>query len=153
MALHHYVEAEYFYWQAQSIVLRRFSCTRCEHKSALRVWLWFKNSKSIILWLSHHTLDSVNLRLWGRLWRFILVNQLLFVLNIVIKDIFLVNWNDNLEERVISLPWKKTCYYRFVIIFSLLIKSMRKPNAQIANFFFFFQVASICGFECVEVEC
>ena len=40
-------------------------------------------------------------RFWGMLWRFILVNPLLFVLDIVIKDSFFVPCNSILEKRFI----------------------------------------------------
>ena len=97
-------------------------------------------------------LFPIKLHFGGRLRRFVFVNPLPFVLNIVLKDPLFVTGNDILEKRVIFLLWKKTCY-RFVIYFIFLIKSMRNPNTQLDPFFYLFQVVTDCGFWCTEVKC
>lgn len=45
-------------------------------------------------WPQQHNFPSMELSLWGRAWKFILVNPLLFVLNIVIKDLFFITCNE-----------------------------------------------------------
>ena len=93
--------------------------------------------------ITQHNFNSIKLHLWGQPQRFILVYLLPLALNIVVKDLLFVTCYDILEKRVISLPWKKTRRYgyvifftrryEYVIFFTLLTKSMRKPNALLAH--------------------
>ena len=130
-----------------------FLCTHCncwEYKSTLNVWVQFKNSKWIIPWGSHYTNSIIFLSwssaLWGRLWRFILVNPLAFALNFVKKALFFfITCNDVLEKEILSLPWKKTCCYGYMIIFILFTKSMRNQNALFTQFSYLFQMVADSG--------
>ena len=64
-------------------------CSYWEYKSALSVFLWLKmNNTAVFPSYSQYNFTFVKLHLWGRPWRFILVNPLTFALNIVIKDSF-----------------------------------------------------------------
>ena len=110
-----------------------------EYKSALRVWLQFKNSKWIIPCMippyTQYSFSSMKFYFWDKLQWFILVNQLRFAKNIVIKDPFFDTYNDILETLVIFLPLKMTRSYGYMIFLILLTRSMRKPNVQLAHFF------------------
>ena len=83
------------------------------------------NDTTVIPQCTQRNISSVNLRLWSRMQRFILLNPLLFALNIVIKDLFVVNSNDILEKWINYLIWKKTCCYGYAIVLILLTKSMK----------------------------
>ena len=85
----------------------------------------------------------MKLYLWGKHWRSILINPLSFALNIVIKDPFFISCNYILEKQVISLIWKKTCCYGYMIFLILLTKCMGKLNAQVTYFSCFFQSQQI----------
>ena len=52
----------------------------------------------------------------------------------------------------IFLLWKKTSCYGYTIFLILLTKSMKKPNVQLVQFSYLFQVAADCGSGCVEVK-
>ena len=71
-----------------------------------------------------------------------------FTLNIVIKDPLFVTFYDILDKGVISLPWKKTCCYRYAIFLILLTKSLRNPNSQLAHFNYLFKMAAYCELGC-----
>ena len=86
-----------------------------------------------------HTIFSIKLRFMRRLWRFILVCPLPFALNLAIKDAFFVSRNDMLEERVISLPWKKTTRNEYDIFLILFTKSMKNWNAELSHFSYHFR--------------
>ena len=63
-----------------------------------------------------------------------------FTLNIVRKAaLFVTVRQDILEKRIISLPWKKTCHYGYVIFVNILTERMRKPNSLILAFLIFFK--------------
>ena len=157
MTLHCQKGGHFSYWRVQGVFMEDFYAhfAAVEIMSALSVWLWFKNSKSIIpmiLPYTQHNFSSMKLCLWSRLWKFILVNPLPFALNIVRKDPSFITCNDILEKWVISLPWKKTCCYGYVIFLILLTKCMRKLNAQLSHFFYPFQVIVDCRLRCVVVK-
>ena len=69
--------------------------------------------------------------------KFIFVNPLPFELKFIIKDPLFITCSDILEKWLISLCGK-TCRYVYAIKFILLIKSRRKPNAQLAHFSYLF---------------
>ena len=113
-ALCYHGEAQrFFYWWVQSIFLN-FHVHVAPVESISLHWVsdWFKNSKWTIPQWSHHErciiFSSMKLCFWNQLWKFILVNPLLFVLIIIIKDLFFITCNDILEKLVISLPRKNT---------------------------------------------
>ena len=118
--------------------LRRFLFTYCscwEYKYAMSVWLLFKNSKmnntAVIPPYTNHNICSMMIKLWGKLWRFILVYPLPFALNIIIKDPFFVTCNHIFEEHVISLLWKKTCCYGYAIFLVLLSRRVWRTQMPI----------------------
>ena len=54
----------------------------------------------------------------------------------IIKDLFVIICNNILEKPVISLPWKKTCYYGYAIFLILLTKNQyQKPKWSVYSFF------------------
>ena len=107
-----------------------------QYKTALNIWLGFNSSKwRIQLWFhAQHNFIFYEALDWLR--RFILVNPLPFVLNIVIKVSLFVTRND-IWIRVISLPWEKTFRYGYEII--CLSRNIIKPNAVICPIFFSWQ--------------
>ena len=124
--------------------LRRFSCIHCsywKYKPVLSVWLQFKNSKWIIPRWFYDTYSIIFL-CRSASWvdcrdSYLSIHCLLHW--IVIKDPFFITCNDILEKQVISLPWKKMYCYGYVIFVILLFESMRKLNAQLAQFFYLFK--------------
>ena len=82
VALHYHGEAQSLsYWRVWGVFFK-FSCTCCscwEYKSALYVWLQFKNANWLIPWWSYHTncitYISWIIAFWGRLRRFGLFNS------------------------------------------------------------------------------
>ena len=75
------------------------------------------------------------------LQRFILLNALSFVLNIVIKNPFFVTYNDILEKWVISLPWKKSCCNKYMI-FSSFHNGYKEPRCLTCSLFWSFSNGS-----------
>ena len=88
-----------------------------------------------------HNFSSMKLQLWSRQQRLILINSVLFALNIVTKDPFFhhLHWYSGGEGGVISLPWKKTCSYRYAIF---LILQYVKPKCLACSLFLSFSSGS-----------
>ena len=119
--------------------LRRFLCTHCscwEYKSALSVWLLFKNLKWIILRWSHHT-HSITFLLWSSTFGVAVeihhCQSTAFCIEHCHKRPMIF-----LRNRLFFYLEKKTFCYGYVIFLILFTKSMRKPNAQLAHFYYLF---------------
>ena len=87
-----------------------------------------------------YNFPSIKLRFLGKKLWFILASLLHLALSIFMKAPLAVTSNYiYVNKLVISLPWKKTCHYRYTIFFVFFRKSMRKPDAQHAHFSYLFQ--------------
>ena len=139
MALHYHGEAQrFFIWWERGVFLEDFYffifCSYWENKSPLSIWLRSKNSKWIIARWSYNanriTFLPGNCAFGvGCIYSSVTIYCPLRLI-IVMKDPFFFTCNDIVMKHVISLSLKKNCHYGYVIFVILLIKSMRKLNAQ-----------------------